>query len=283
MGEQNEIVVGAINVVATPHPSGVYVRILQKAADHEIRIWGRDYAKITRPEARKNDDNIYCGRILVWTEITKDGPWLDKKKNDEASEEEKKKIQIPPQLEPNFRSFNYALNVSKHKIIIEYENDFRERFGPTRAEKLFSRLFSTEILGADAPDVTVTVIPEEGLIERILGIPKLRRLEIYIERPNPDDLGDDAAQILGNLKDQGAKSQEIIYAKAPSIKSLKPSRETRTIANVAAQNGYVVGKGKDKHGNPIEESTKDHPKRVRLTLQKGQSALAKFLSSISLF
>jgi hypothetical protein len=283
MDGRNEIVVGAINVRASPHPPGIYLQILQKGADREVNVWGSDYAKITAPERRRGDDNIYLGRILVWTHIRKDADWIDKKKNDRASDEKKKQISIPNDVDPNYRSFQYALNVKKHLIILEYQNDFGDRFGPARAVRLFSELFSEGILGPDAPEILITIVPEAGAIERILSIPRLRRLEIHLERPNPDDLSDDAARILGGMEEEGAKSQDIAWTKAARIKSLKLSNAHETIARVAAENGYVEGAGRDKDGNAIEESTRAHPKRVTISLEKEQSAIARFISSIHIF
>jgi hypothetical protein len=172
---------------------------------------------------------------------------------------------------------------SKHLVVVEFQNDFGERFGSTRVEKLFTYLLSPDVLGEKAPSVAVTVIPEDGTIKRILGIPRLVKLEIHLERPNPDDLSEDEARIMRELQTQGAKRQDLALTKAPKVKSLAPNQETKTLAEVAAKNGFVAGSGRTAEGEAISVSTKEHPKRIRLVLDEAHSGLVRFLSSIQRF
>jgi hypothetical protein len=283
MPEEASIEVGALNIVATPHPPGIYHDLLELVSDTEIHIWGADYAKITKPHRRKSNPDQYRGHILVWTKVDKSGRWINKKKNEEASELEKRKIVIPEEVQPNFRSFNYALIESRHRLIIEHRNQYNERFGPTRVLRLFRELFSIDVLGEEAPTVTITPVPEDASLKRIMSMPRLRRLEIHLEQPNPDDLTPDVQRILERLEAEGAKSQDLILTKAPKIKSLTPDKDTRLLAEVAAVNGYVRGIGKDDDGERFDESTQEHPKRVTVVLEQHQSSLAAFLSALRFF
>src|ERR1700678_1006218 len=156
------IEVGALNIVAAPHPPAVYRQIFSAIADKEVHVWGSDMAKIT--ELREFDDKpgqLY-GRVLVWAEIDINGKWLNKAKNIEATPEEKKVIAeaLPDDLEPNFHSFNCIFLEKRHLLIVEFRNELGQRFGPSRAEKMLKRLLD-EHLPPDAPDVDVTVIPED--------------------------------------------------------------------------------------------------------------------------
>ncbi len=133
------IVLGVLNISADPHPAGIYRRLFEENAERGIRLWGNDWAKITRPVNRETDPPSFYGRILVWTEINKDGKWLDQNTDKEATASEKDKIAIPDNLDPNFRSFNFVFLEERHLLILEYENELREHFGPQRAERLFVR------------------------------------------------------------------------------------------------------------------------------------------------
>jgi hypothetical protein len=283
MAGETIIELGAFNVVASPHPEGVYVELLKRVTDVEAHVWGSDYAKITEPRELEDRPGYYFGRILLWTHIDKDNRWLDKTTNDEASEDDKDLIVIPNDLEPNFRSFHYGLIESKHRLVVEYRNDLGERFGPSRALRLFSQLFTPENLGPEFPEITVTPIPEDDSVEKILALPRLRWLEIHIERPNPDDLSDDAKRVLERLEGQGAKSQDVVLHKAAKMKSLTPNNDTKLLAKIAAFNGHVAGAGRDGDGKNIEQSTKQHPKIVTLILEQGQASLAKFFTALRLF
>jgi hypothetical protein len=90
MADGKFIEVGALNIVATPHPKGIYVELLRQVAGVEVGVWGSDYAKITTPRRRREEPDIFTGRILVWTRIDKDKRWIDKEKDEEATEDDKK-------------------------------------------------------------------------------------------------------------------------------------------------------------------------------------------------
>lgn len=155
-------------------------------------------------------------------------------------------------------------------------------FGPRRAEKFFSELFSRETLGEDSPLVDITIVPEDNTVERILDLPKLRRLKIVVTRPNPEDLTAEYAAVMEKLKSQNAQklSQELI--KAPKVDRLQPDDDTKKLAFVAATNGYVEGEGKEGK-NKIVDSTKLHPKAVPIEVSKDASSIGRFLSAFLRF
>jgi hypothetical protein len=232
------IEVGALNITASPHPPGIYQQILSAVADKEVPVWGSDRAKITQPGPFEDHEDWLYGQILVWAEIDINGKWLNKAKNKEATPEEKKEVieALPEDLEPNFRSFNFIFLEKKHRLVLEYRNELGQHFGPKRAEKFFQRLFDTK-LPRGSPAVEVTVIPEDDTLDKIYAIPRLRKLEIFLKRPNPDDNAEAAARILGRLERQGARSQKLELNKAATIKTLKPDAETKRLAALAAENG----------------------------------------------
>ncbi len=278
------IEVGAINIAASPHPEGIYRKAFEAVANKEVWVWGSDKAKITVPGPFEDKPNWLYGQILVWAEIDIDGKWLNKTKNKEATPEEKKKVAdaLPSDLEPNFRAFNYIFVVDKHRLVLEYRNELGQHFGAKRAELFFARLFSSKNLPHDFPAIEVTTIPSDESLDKIFKIARLRSLEIYIKRPNADDLTDDAGRILGRLEDQGARSQKIELTKAAKVKSLKPDNGTKKLAQIASVNGHVSGEGKDAAGKKVFESTEKHPKSVSLEVH-GPSSIATFLSAIRFF
>lgn len=249
---------------------------MDSVANIEVSIGGSDYAKLTKIEATQSHAGIYMGRICVWAYIEKDGPWFNKITNDEASSEDKSAVEIPEYIAPNYRYFYYAVDVKRHIVLFETKNEFNQSLSQRKVRRLFESLFSS--LPNDAPDVAVTVIPEEGTVERILALPRLRHLKIVVTRPNPDDLTDQYAQIMKRLNDQNAKSLTEELRKAPRVESLTPNNNTRILAKVAETNGFVEG---DAIG--IHESTKAHPKRRWIEVGKDGSSIVKFLSGFLLF
>jgi hypothetical protein len=218
----------------------------------------------------------------VWTEIDKAGKWLNQETDKEATDVEKRAIQIPTSLDPNFRSFNFIFLEDRHLLVLEYRNELGEHFGPHRAEMLFSSLFSEESLGPDDPEVSVTVVPSHEGLRRIYAISRLRRLEIFVVRPNADDIAKEQKKLLDRLLKQGAKSQSLELRKQAKVKTITPDEDTKTLATIAAENGYVTGEGKRDDGTPVKESTKDHPKTVKVEVE-GPTSIATFFTAVRRF
>jgi len=241
-------------------------------ANIEIPVGGSDYAKITPPFESATQPDILHGRICVWTIIEKDSDWFNRSTNDKASESDKKKVIIPEDIAPNYRYFLYAFNVKSHKLIFEMRNEFRQSFGSRRAEKFFTQLF--EHLPEGIETVDITLIPDEGSVDAILTLPKLRFLKIHVTRPNPEDLTDEFNAVMEKLNAQKARTFVQELYKAPRVESLIPDEETRTLAHVASTNGFVEGKSRD-----VQDSTKSHPKIIQVEVPKNGSALARFFSA----
>jgi hypothetical protein len=279
----NTIKIGALNIVASPHPKGIYRKLLRDVSEKEVPVGGSDKGKILAPLEFEDNPNLLFGRILIWTHLDAGGRWLNKPKNVEATEAEKARIaaSLPKNFEPNYRSFNYILMEDRHYLIFETRNELSQRLSPRRAELMFGRLFD-QLINEDAPEVDVTVIPEEETLNKIFAIPKLRRLEIFVKRPNADDVGDEAKRILDRLEKQGARSQKTELLKAAKKKTLEPNAQTRILAEVAAENGYVTGDGKDGTGKKVHESTAEHPKIRELNIE-GSSSLAAILAALRFF
>jgi hypothetical protein len=280
MVSRPKVVIGALNVSADPHPSGIYRRLFEEAAEHAVSLWGSDWAKITAPVDRETTPPSFYSRVLIWTEIDKDGKWLDQKTDKEATAAEKKKIQIPENLDPNFRSFNFVFFEDKHLLVLEYQNELNEHFGSKRAQRFFATLLNSD--DPNAPEVTVTVVPSHEALDRIYAIPRLRLLEILVERPNPDDLTADANRILDRLLRQGAKSQKVELEKKAGVHTLTPDEDTKKLAEIAATNGHVAGSGKAADGKPVYESTRDHPKTVIVEVE-GPTSIGAFYAALRLF
>jgi hypothetical protein len=274
--------IGAINVAASPHPSGIYRRLLNLATNVEIHLHGSDWGKITTVTPFEDKPGLLSGRVLLWAHIDKDGKWLNKKKNIEATPAEKNQVVLPPDIEPNFRSFYFVFHEEKHRIVVEFKNELGQTFGPARAQSFFSKLFNGDVMNELAVEVAVTVVPTEDALDKIFKIPRLRWLRIHNTRPNAEDLSDEAEALQERLKQMGAKSQDLELAKAAKVKALNPDDKIRELAAAAVVDGFVEGKGKTEAGSNVFESTKRHPKIVELEIQGG-SSFATFISSFKNF
>lgn len=282
MPETPKLRIGALNVAATPHPNGIYRTLLDRAANLEIFLRGSDWAKITAVTPFDDRPELLSGRVLVWAHIDKDGKWLNKKKNTEATADEKRTIILPPDFEPNFRSFNFVFNVAKHRLVVEFRNELGQTFGPSSAETFFVKLFNHKSLADLGVEVAVTVVPTEDALEKIFSIPRMRWLRVLNTQPNAEDLSDEAEAMHERLRAMGAKSHDLKVTKAAKVKSLEPDNEIKALAAAAAVNGFVEAKGKTEAGANVFESTKLHPKVVEREVE-GTSSFATFLATLSNF
>jgi hypothetical protein len=278
----SQIELGALNIVATPHPAGIYSQMLNAVTDRQVKLWGSDRGKITKPKPLEDNPNILVGQILLWAHIDPESPWLNTEKNVEATPDEKRAVvdALPGNLEPNFRPFYYAFVEDKHRLVFETRNEFGAHFSPQRAERMFSKLFG--LLPKNFPaSFDATVIPEADSVEKIFKIPRLFSLEILIKRPNADDLGDEYERILKEMEAEGADRYKVEKKKASKAETLTPTKGTKAVAESARENGYVIGKGKDANGKKIVESTEKHPKVRRFDVRA--SSLGIFLAGIRSF
>lgn len=274
MSDESVIEIGFLNIVATPHPEGVYERLLKKAADQPVKFYGDQTAAITKPRQPRNEPNLIEGKLVVWTDIDESQPGIDKRSLSEVRLSDMD-FSVPRDLGFNGRVFSYALNISGHVLALETRNEFGQTISPIRAKRIFDRLLSPIVQGLDSEHVEVTVIPEDDALARVLGLNRLDRVEILVKRPNEDDITTETNAVMAELMDQKAKSEERVLVRESGSDGLELSDENMVRARVAANNGHVSSGGRDSDDEPDKRSTKEYPKVVRWVVDVGQSFTAK--------
>lgn len=255
---------GILNVVAHPHGPGIYRKILARAANREVNFWGDNKAAIR--ESREVEAGMLQSEIVIGTEIDLTQPLIDRASLEEVPADETD-VRISKRHLYNGRVFLFTFNEKSHTLIFQSHNEFGKNLSPNRAQKIFSRLFSREILGKGAPDVDVTVVPEDDTLDRLLGLHRLDRVEIFLHRPNPGDVNaDEVKKILAELEDQGAKSQDISLVRAPKSKGILLNAENYLRAQVAQYNGHVSASGLAEDGKRFNGSTKEYPKIIKVMI-----------------
>lgn len=282
MPRSRTITYAALNIAARPHPDGVYARILNRAARIQGPAHGSDVAKITRP-TQSGIDGVAMGRILVWTDLDLKGRWIDIDNEEELSEEDRSEINIPAKARPNFRAFSYAFHVAKHRLYFETRNEFGETFGPKTGERLLKGVIAHFAGSNDFPDITVTLVPRKGEVERILKLEGLRRLEIDLMVPNPDhDDPEKRRRLYEKLEKMKAKNWNQTLVKAAGEKRLEPTEDIIDAAEVAAENGTVKGWGKE-NGRNVELSTSNSPRVEKAKLDDGENFAQRIMASQGFF
>jgi len=262
-----------LNVSANPHPVGVYVELLRDAVGHFHNYAGSDVATITTP--RKRRPGYYQGRVVCWTDIDLTDPAIDKRTLVERTLAELN-LDIPPNIGLNGKVFIYTFRERDHKLFVETKNEVGKRLSPKLVGRIFQYLFSAEVQPA-APDVEVTVVPQEDTLARILALPGLKKLKIHMVRSNPDDINSEVERVLAEMDAMGAKSQEITVVKAPKKPSLVLTDRLTAQARAGDQNGFVEGVGEGNDGKDTRLNTKEHPLVIKSVVPEERTFVADAL------
>lgn len=279
MPKLRSIKIGALNITLHPHTSDKYVQLFRdaKAIRRSVRFKANHYAMLgTIREMEEGAPELgLCGLLYRHIDFGKDEPWLNLLEEKPADEGDLDNIKIPEHLKPGLTSMRYVFFPEHHRLFFETKNEEQKTLGPTSAQKIFSAILNQHSLVEQYGEVTITIEPSKEGLEKIFAIPKLKRLSLEICRPNADDLEDAEKKVLDRLNKQNAKREDITLI-AEKGSSLEPDEDMKTLAQIAASNGKVTGKGKDQNNNTLDESTRDHPWGYTIKYdpdtQDGQSA-----------
>jgi hypothetical protein len=263
MAHERKIPISALNIAMhEPHSPEGYVQLMQGLYRMRRIINVRSLTGVLigsmYPLERNHPERGLAGEIYQFTNLDQSEPWFDVNTLDEASEKDVKEIKIPEHLKPHLARFSYVFFPHGHRIYVQTRNKSRT-LGIQTVQKFFRLLLASESAPA-TPPVEVTVEPDRDTITQILRIKYLKRLEISLVRPNPDDLDAAEKRLLRKLSRQDARRMDVkLYADSNS--DLDPDKETVILAKVAASNGAVVGYGRDAANSPVKMSTVDQPWR----------------------
>jgi hypothetical protein len=265
-----------MNITADPHDDpNVYERLLEKVAHRPVRFWGDLFGAITAPELF--EPGLFLGTIHVWMELDPDKPAVNKETLKEVRVQDTG-IQVPANLGLNGEHFFYILRKRDHKIFYERKTDLGHVIAPSRFRKMLDRLFAPINIGGET-SVSITIVPDEDGLAKVLAIPRITQLDIVITPPNADGNEKHYQRVMKRLTEAGAKCQEIKWQAKSRKKGLKLDTETLKDAEVAADNGVVTASGYDLRGRKIPpRSTEEYPKIIPYTVEGAGSAITGLIN-----
>lgn len=261
-----------LNIVATPHPKGVYERLLKEAAEKPVNFWGAQKAAITEPLTLDEDPSFLTFQLVIWTEVNPSEPAINKANLKKASFPREGKNFVA-EYGVNGRVFYCVFDTQTHVLAVEIRNDDGKTVSPNRLQRIFIDLMSPEIIGADSEEVEVTVIPTDDAVEYVLGLDRLDKVVIFVKRPNNDDITSDTHRVMADLIAQRAKSEKRELSRQAKTDGIELSEENEAYARVAARNGHVDASGLDETGHHDRRSTREVPKIVKVAIEGGTSFL----------
>ncbi len=265
---------GAINISIEKHHANSYKDLFEEIFSKklEIKLRGSSYAE---PKSYKQDDGVLIGSIFKYVNIDPNKPWLDKNQGKEIVDEEGNPIpQTEPNLSPNCTEVHFIFNLKHHRLIF-----ISDEISPNTINDFFNKTF--ERLGISM-QVSSTIEQSMEQLEDILNIPYLRRLDIFVNIPNPDDYDGLDHQLEARLKRINASSVEETYRSKND--NLKPDEETKAMMKLATSNGSVYATGTDENFEKINLSTEDKPMLFNITYNhESETFWDKFKSGSALF
>ena len=246
-------------VIHENHSPEKYISLFKTAYKKRIKAHMRgDYYGILgwlSAYSKTNNSKALYGLVWRFTEINPDLPILDIDTLEKVNENPPI---IPDKYKYNAKDIYFYFDSTTHRLY------FDAKISPNSIAKFFYGIFANEYIKDKFGVIDVTIEQSsEGLI-KLKKIPFLEKIEIYIKRPNPDDLEDFESELFKEWEEENIQSSKQEY-KSIKNKSIKPSKKTNTLMRLAKSNGYVWARGKDERGVPVEVSTEDHPyvKRVK--------------------
>lgn len=263
MARAKTLCLAAINISIEDHYDGVYKDLFGTIfnAKKEVKLRGQDHAK---PNTYKIEDDLIVGSFFKYTDIDTTKPWLDKQVGEEIKDEEGHPVpQTQPHLAPNTTTVHFVFHLKYHRLFF-----FTEEISPTAMNSFLNRTF--ERLGFSSK-ISATIEQSMEGLEKILRMPFLRKLDIYVNIPNPDDSNGLDQEMEERLKEINASSYQEVYRSKKD--NLKPDHQTKAMMRLATSNGSVFAIGIDENSEKVEVSTKDTPMLHKLKYDKNKNVL----------
>ena len=262
MKTTRSIKVSALNIAMhRPHSPQLYIDLFRNAKRLKALVklgglHGAMFGSLNGPRDYTRGA-LLTGEIYRFVNLDSSEPWFNMQTNEAASEDDMGAVQIPKHLLPHLQFIEFAFRPDTHELWF-ISQDRSDRMGPQAAAKFFQQLFDKLFLEGKCSQVEVTALPDVETLEVLFALHKLERITIDLKRPNADDGASEEARWLKRLEDQNIRRQETSLVASPG-ETIKPDRETRSLAEVASRNGSVSVVGKDAEGLRVVESTVAKP------------------------
>lgn len=242
MAQKRSIDYSAFNIRVHPHPrKQIYVDLFKDAFEEGRRIPLGNNISVKLSNLKELVEGKPLeglqGELLRYNDIESDN-WVNIERGQSADPDEIEEISIPSDLKPNGKNFNFIFLPKEHILISEI-NDKHGSLSPKKQEKFFNHLFSSPEIIDKFKEINVTILPDTTQLNKIINSKTLKKLDLIIYRPNPNDFEVFEQDILAEMDDQNVKVFEKKLL-AQNSQYIKPNEKTKKQIKVAAHNGKVI-------------------------------------------
>lgn len=279
------IKISGINIVSQPHSPQRYLDIFKYIHDQglAINVHGDTMLKLVHMSPIDGRDMIngIKGQILKFSHISKDSAWVNIYQGKELNPEEIPNL--PKDTYPNGVFFDFVFypthNVNNHKLlyISEYRDSSKNKrysLSPNYVAVFFRNIFDNNHYFKSFDSVEVTILPSNTALEKVLSLNIVKKLEIFIKAPNPDDFAALESKMLRRMEEINVSTITETYRYDGD--SIMPDEEILNDAKVALNNGHVKTEGKDENGKSVKRSTVNIPLRDVVKLDTDRPEAARF-------
>jgi hypothetical protein len=248
--------IGAVNVVLHPHSPEIYEKWVKKVFRIRLRghVHGNRHGAISQLYKTGAAEGVTLhGVISTFIHFDQNRPWFNEQTADDATPQDLGEISLPEHLRPDHRRGNFAFDSKRHLFLFD-ANPRKGGLTPKQMLHLLMQFSSDKRMISEFGPANMTVIPDSKAVDEILEWRKLKKIIISTSVPNPDFADAAFGDVEQWMKSQGAEvfRQELGSASA----DLKPSEETKNLARIASEHGYVEAVGLNENEKTVRLSTR---------------------------
>ena len=261
MAREIKVSAAVLNIRIHPHSAELYVRLFRTVYSLRApaQVHGDRFGLISTANFSK--DGIVSGVITTFTRFDTDGTWFDVDSLEEASDEKVAEVSIPSGLFPKSATYFFHFDARSHKIYVETYSRGKTMTPPSIL-RLLRGLFGQAAIVKEFGQPSISIVQTNTGLEAMFAIDRIKKIEITLEKPNPDVFSDDfEEEIERHLAETHTQKMTVTYEAVPG-ESIVATPAIRRIGKVALENGDVTVVGRD-NGVAVTKSTEKYPELLQ--------------------
>ena len=253
MARLKKLSLGALNIKIHPSSHKAYISLINALyrIREPVQIRGSAWGLIGA--LSEIDEFPIMGAFYRYLNIDPKEPWYNLIEGRPLATEHGEAIPVvADHLKPNFKQVPFLFYPEKHRLLFDLAD-----ISHNGAHRIIEALASQEIIRNEFGEVQIIIESSHVSLDRILSISSMTRLEIFLTRPNPDDLDGIAEQVQNRMFDMGLFQFNQVLTSNRNM-GIKPDDQAKGSMWLALSNGHINAIGYEGERR-VSESTARHP------------------------
>jgi Domain of unknown function (DUF4747) len=272
MARDRQFKYSGINIrVHSEHSPSEYKKLWKALYDERTTFTSGPLGIMIGSMKMLDGNNGVTGFFYRFTHIDKSEPWFDSRELKQADPEDVAKVKIPDNLKPGMKQVPYYFDVKSHVLyFISASTD--GAIAPRSVNRLLQNVSSREAVIDIFGKVDLTTIMDEMALDQALRWPRIKKIELMIEKPNPSDY-DDEAEVFKRMKKQHLSREQHIYTIENKAATIVVDETIKDQIHVAKKNGHVDITGVNNAGILSTMSSEKYPMQRAVSYDPDQQLL----------